>query len=128
MLLLGEKVNFHSNKFEWSPNDASSKTNWPDSHSNTSIKRHQADGELQAHQEARQGRTRYVRIPSGRVCSMRLTGDDSASESCLFVDCMLTPAGAVFLVQDKRDGKSYVLKKVECNVETEANKAFKEVG
>jgi probable inactive protein kinase-like protein SgK071 len=36
--------------------------------------------------------------------------------------------GSVFLVLDKRDGNKYVLKKVECNDEAEANKAFKEVG
>ncbi|XP_077986534.1 uncharacterized protein LOC144440938 [Glandiceps talaboti] len=34
--------------------------------------------------------------------------------------------GAVFLVEDRSDGKLYVLKKVECNDEGEANKAFKE--
>jgi len=34
--------------------------------------------------------------------------------------------GSVFLCKDTRDGKEYVLKKVECNDESEANKAFKE--
>lgn len=34
--------------------------------------------------------------------------------------------GSVFLVENKDDGKEYVLKKVECNDENEANKAFKE--
>eukprot|EP01147_Barroeca_monosierra_P001697 gene1697-4821_t len=34
--------------------------------------------------------------------------------------------GAVFLVQDKRDGGKFVMKKVECNDEAEAEKAFKE--
>ncbi|KXJ19701.1 serine/threonine kinase-like domain-containing protein STKLD1 [Exaiptasia diaphana] len=34
--------------------------------------------------------------------------------------------GAVFLVENKHDKKKYVLKKVECNDESEANKAFKE--
>ncbi|XP_070581939.1 serine/threonine kinase-like domain-containing protein STKLD1 [Ptychodera flava] len=34
--------------------------------------------------------------------------------------------GAVFLVEDRNDKKQYVLKKVECNDEGEANKAFKE--
>ena len=33
----------------------------------------------------------------------------------------------MFLVLDKRDSKQYVLKKVECNDENDANKAFKEV-
>ncbi len=32
----------------------------------------------------------------------------------------------MFLCTDKRDGSKYVLKKVECNDENEANKAFKE--
>ena len=35
--------------------------------------------------------------------------------------------GSVFLVRSKDDDKQYVLKKVECNDENEANKAFKEV-
>jgi probable inactive protein kinase-like protein SgK071 len=35
--------------------------------------------------------------------------------------------GAVFLVIDKRDKGQYVMKKVECNDEAEAEKAFKEV-
>ena len=35
--------------------------------------------------------------------------------------------GSVFLATNKLDGKQYVLKKVECNDESEANKAFKEV-
>jgi len=34
--------------------------------------------------------------------------------------------GSVFLVQHLQDKQNYVLKKVECNDETEANKAFKE--
>lgn len=34
--------------------------------------------------------------------------------------------GSVFLVENKVDGRQYVLKKVECNDESEANKAFKE--
>lgn len=34
--------------------------------------------------------------------------------------------GSVFLVKHKGDGKEYVLKKIECNDETEANKAFNE--
>lgn len=34
--------------------------------------------------------------------------------------------GSVFLVRSKDDDKQYVLKKVECNDENEANKAFKE--
>eukprot|EP00052_Salpingoeca_macrocollata_P000060 m.18503 g.18503 ORF g.18503 m.18503 type:complete len:635 (-) comp10094_c0_seq1:49-1953(-) len=34
--------------------------------------------------------------------------------------------GSVFLCEDKRNNEKYVLKKVECNDETEANKAFKE--
>jgi len=34
--------------------------------------------------------------------------------------------GSVFLVQHKEEKENYVLKKVECNDETEANKAFKE--
>ncbi|XP_065068204.1 serine/threonine kinase-like domain-containing protein STKLD1 [Rhopilema esculentum] len=34
--------------------------------------------------------------------------------------------GSVFLVESKEDKKKYVLKKVECNDENEANKAFKE--
>jgi len=34
--------------------------------------------------------------------------------------------GSVFLVENKDDKKKYVLKKVECNDENEANKAFKE--
>lgn len=34
--------------------------------------------------------------------------------------------GSVYLVENKNDKKSYVLKKVECNDEGEANKAFKE--
>ncbi|XP_028411067.1 serine/threonine kinase-like domain-containing protein STKLD1 isoform X2 [Dendronephthya gigantea] len=34
--------------------------------------------------------------------------------------------GSVYLVENKLDGKEYVLKKVECNDEFEANKAFKE--
>ncbi|XP_057289397.1 serine/threonine kinase-like domain-containing protein STKLD1 [Hydractinia symbiolongicarpus] len=34
--------------------------------------------------------------------------------------------GSVFLVDNKSDGKKYVLKKVECSDENEANKAFKE--
>ena len=33
--------------------------------------------------------------------------------------------GSVFLVQHLEDKQHYVLKKVECNDETEANKAFK---
>ena len=35
--------------------------------------------------------------------------------------------GSVFLVEDKRDGGKFVMKKVECNDEAEAEKAFKEV-
>ena len=35
--------------------------------------------------------------------------------------------GSVFLAEDKRDGKQYVVKKVECSDEADANKAFKEV-
>jgi probable inactive protein kinase-like protein SgK071 len=35
--------------------------------------------------------------------------------------------GSVFLAQNKEDNQLYVLKKVECNDESEANKAFKEV-
>ncbi|XP_068695126.1 uncharacterized protein [Montipora foliosa] len=34
--------------------------------------------------------------------------------------------GSVFLAENKQDKKMYVLKKVECNDEVEANKAFKE--
>ncbi|EDV28030.1 uncharacterized protein TRIADDRAFT_63635 [Trichoplax adhaerens] len=34
--------------------------------------------------------------------------------------------GSVYLVEDKEEKKKYVLKKVECNDEGEANKAFKE--
>ncbi|XP_046845438.1 serine/threonine kinase-like domain-containing protein STKLD1 [Xenia sp. Carnegie-2017] len=34
--------------------------------------------------------------------------------------------GSVYLVENKVDGKEYVLKKVECNDESEANKAFQE--
>ena len=34
--------------------------------------------------------------------------------------------GSVFLVEHRSDGQKYVLKKVECNDESEANKAFKE--
>ena len=34
--------------------------------------------------------------------------------------------GSVFLVEDKRDGGKFVMKKVECNDEAEAEKAFKE--
>ncbi|KAL5260439.1 hypothetical protein ACHWQZ_G010537 [Mnemiopsis leidyi] len=34
--------------------------------------------------------------------------------------------GSVFLVEAKEDGKKYVLKKMECKDEAEANKAFKE--
>ncbi|XP_074655282.1 serine/threonine kinase-like domain-containing protein STKLD1 [Tubulanus polymorphus] len=34
--------------------------------------------------------------------------------------------GAVYLVEHKEEGKQYVLKKVECRDESEANKAFKE--
>ncbi len=33
----------------------------------------------------------------------------------------------MFLTESKEDGLLYVLKKVECNDESEANKAFKEV-
>lgn len=36
--------------------------------------------------------------------------------------------GAVFLVEDKRGAGKFVMKKVECNDEAEAEKAFKEVG
>ena len=35
--------------------------------------------------------------------------------------------GSVFLCADKATGVNYVMKKVECNDEGEANKAFKEV-
>jgi serine/threonine protein kinase len=35
--------------------------------------------------------------------------------------------GSVYLVKDKRDGKEYVMKMVECNDESEADKAFREV-
>ncbi|XP_066293855.1 serine/threonine kinase-like domain-containing protein STKLD1 isoform X2 [Branchiostoma lanceolatum] len=34
--------------------------------------------------------------------------------------------GSVFLAENRIDGRKYVLKKVECNDESEANKAFKE--
>ncbi|CAK8673061.1 unnamed protein product [Clavelina lepadiformis] len=34
--------------------------------------------------------------------------------------------GSVYLVENRHDGLNYVLKKVECNDESEANKAFKE--
>ncbi len=36
--------------------------------------------------------------------------------------------GSVFLCEDKATHVNYVMKKVECNDEAEANKAFKEVG
>lgn len=35
--------------------------------------------------------------------------------------------GSVYLVEHRDDKQKYVLKKVECNDESEANKAFKEV-